>query len=129
MGLIRKSLNLLTAGAVRPESKKQRYMRVAAGIPSQYEQAADSWRALGTAVASSLRQEAARQAELARGPEPDEPGWFPDPYARFPRRWWNGTAWTARVRNGLEESTDEPPPPPRPKGEGLLENIDRRDKP
>jgi hypothetical protein len=50
MGLIRKSLNLGTAGLVRPESKKQRYARTAAGIPSQYEKANEGWRALGAAL-------------------------------------------------------------------------------
>jgi hypothetical protein len=38
-------------------------------------------------------------------------GWHPDPLARHPRRWWDGSVWTSRVRNGLTESTDSPPPP------------------
>lgn len=43
MGLIRKSLNLGTAGIVKPESKKRRYARKAAGEPSMYEKAAQGW--------------------------------------------------------------------------------------
>jgi hypothetical protein len=46
MGLIRKALNLGSAGAVRPESKKQRYARTAARIPSQSERAAEGWKSL-----------------------------------------------------------------------------------
>jgi hypothetical protein len=37
MGLIRTGLSILTGGVVRDESKKQRYARTAAGIPSRAE--------------------------------------------------------------------------------------------
>lgn len=40
---------------------------------------------------------------------PESIGWHPDPLAHFPQRWWDGEQWTERVRNGLDESTDEPP--------------------
>jgi hypothetical protein len=47
VGLIRKSLNTTTGGAVKPESKKQRYARTAAGLPSQGQRAAEGWALLG----------------------------------------------------------------------------------
>ena len=32
--------------------------------------------------------------------------WYPDPAERFSSRWWDGEAWTDRVRNRTEELTD-----------------------
>ena len=28
------------------------------------------------------------------------PGWYPDPFGRFPTRWWDGEAWTAYATDG-----------------------------
>jgi hypothetical protein len=47
MGAIRTVLNLGTAGAVDSESKKQRYARTAAGIPSRGQRSAEGWQTLG----------------------------------------------------------------------------------
>lgn len=34
-------------------------------------------------------------------------GWFPDPYGRWPLRWWDGAQWTAHVSQpGGTSSTD-----------------------
>lgn len=52
MGFIRKALNAGTAGTVRPESTKQRYGRVSAGLPSQAQRSADGWSSLGRLLTS-----------------------------------------------------------------------------
>lgn len=33
-------------------------------------------------------------------------GWYPDPVARFSERYWDGTKWTERVRDGVVEAVD-----------------------
>jgi hypothetical protein len=38
-------------------------------------------------------------------------GLHADPLFRHPRRWWNGSEWTERVRYGMTESSDWPPQP------------------
>lgn len=44
------------------------------------------------------------------------PGWFPDPFARFTHRYWNGAQWTEHVGRAGVQSIDPPvgaPPPQR----------------
>jgi MFS family permease len=33
-------------------------------------------------------------------------GWFPDPFGRYERRFWDGTAWTAHVGTGNQQLVD-----------------------
>ncbi|MCB0996316.1 MAG: DUF2510 domain-containing protein [Acidimicrobiales bacterium] len=43
------------------------------------------------------------------GDEPaPEPGWQHDPFERHAQRWWNGTSWTERVRDGELAGIDPP---------------------
>lgn len=44
-------------------------------------------------------------------------GWYPDPYGRHQRRYFNGVSWQAQVADNGVESVDDimnlnPPPPP-----------------
>jgi hypothetical protein len=32
------------------------------------------------------------------------PGWHPDPMSRHEARWWDGTEWTEKVRDGKNEA-------------------------
>jgi hypothetical protein len=64
MGLIRKTLNAGTGGAVRPESTKQRYSRMAAGVPDPEPEAARDAR------------EARAEAREARRTKPESTGWL-----------------------------------------------------
>jgi hypothetical protein len=66
MGLIRKSLNFGTAGVIKPESKKQRYARKAAGEPSMYEKAAQGW----SMLAPKPKTLAPKPKTLAPKPQP-----------------------------------------------------------
>lgn len=44
-----------------------------------------------------------------------EVGWYGDPFGRHEERIWDGHAWTERVRDRQQESTDVPKiPVPRP---------------
>jgi hypothetical protein len=36
-------------------------------------------------------------------------GWYPDPWGRFPARWWNGTGWDATVWSGGTTAYDPGP--------------------
>jgi hypothetical protein len=65
VGLIRKSLNIGTAGVIKPESKKQRFARTAAGIPSQRERAAQGWSDLA-ALPGALRSAREESRERRR---------------------------------------------------------------
>ena len=51
---------------------------------------------------------------------PDEPGWYADPYERFPKRWWDGAAWTSYTADTAvrwdEFSPDAEPRRPAPRG-------------
>jgi hypothetical protein len=38
--------------------------------------------------------------------DPKAADWYPDPAGRFSWRWWDGTAWTDRVRSRTEEQSD-----------------------
>lgn len=39
------------------------------------------------------------------------PGWYPDPSGRYPKRWYDGTDWTASVLdNNAQQSYDQLPP-------------------
>lgn len=40
-------------------------------------------------------------------------GWFPDPYARYEHRYWDGVQWTAHVASRGVQGL-EPPAPPQP---------------
>ncbi len=37
---------------------------------------------------------------------PTPPDWRPDPYGRAEQRYWDGSEWTARIRNRGEETVD-----------------------
>ena len=37
---------------------------------------------------------------------PSAPGWFPDPAGRHDHRYFDGAAWTTRVRSNNSESVD-----------------------
>lgn len=53
---------------------------------------------------------------------PPRAGWYPDPHHRYPRRWWDGSAWTAYVVDTDVRWDDVPlgpPPVPRPGVRGL----------
>lgn len=49
------------------------------------------------------------------------PGWYPDPYVRFPFRWWDGTEWTWYASAGGSEVEWDPRPveDPEPEPPGL----------
>ncbi|WP_420432972.1 DUF2510 domain-containing protein [Candidatus Poriferisocius sp.] len=47
------------------------------------------------------------QTELAANPEP-EASWHTDPFGRHEARWWNGTNWTVKVRDGDLTGIDPP---------------------
>jgi membrane protease YdiL (CAAX protease family) len=54
------------------------------------------------------------------------PGWYPDPYERFPFRWWDGTVWTWYAASGDSSVQWDPtsvedvkPQPPGLRGVGL----------
>lgn len=54
----------------------------------------------GTSVDSS---------DTAVGPDQDlQVGWHADPFGRHGSRWWDGTAWTERVRTGRVQGIDPP---------------------
>ncbi len=36
------------------------------------------------------------------------PGWFPDPFGRHEKRWYDGAAWTERVSSHGREGVDQP---------------------
>jgi Protein of unknown function (DUF2510) len=62
----------------------------------------------------------ARTAPAARS----LPGWYPDPFGRFPTRWWDGEAWTAYAADGevrwdATSLRQEPPRPATPPGLGV----------
>ena len=37
------------------------------------------------------------------------PGWHPDPFGRFARRYWDGDAWTAHVTDAAGVAKTDPP--------------------
>lgn len=41
-------------------------------------------------------------------PEPTPPDWYPDPFGRFERRYWDGSQWTEHVSNGDRQGVDQP---------------------
>ena len=45
-------------------------------------------------------------------------GWYPDPYGRFPYRWWDGATWSPYARAGEVQwdPVDDTPKTPRPPG-------------
>ena len=47
------------------------------------------------------------QSELAANPE-SEASWHTDPFGRHEARWWNGTNWTEKVRDGDLTGIDPP---------------------
>jgi membrane protease YdiL (CAAX protease family) len=55
--------------------------------------------------------------------DPEEAGWYTDPYARFPKRWWDGAAWSSYVADTAVGWDDfDPNVEPRvaaPKGIGI----------
>lgn len=44
---------------------------------------------------------------MAANPEPSA-SWHPDPFGRHDIRWWDGTKWTEKVRNGEQAGIDPP---------------------
>lgn len=58
-------------------------------------------------------------------------GWHADPFGRFEQRWWDGAAWTEKIRTGRTAGIDPPgievapvaisePEPARPIEDALL---------
>jgi putative membrane protein len=77
------------------------------------------WRDRTVEEADRLVDDLASLSRAARKGEPAGPGtgaatsrpaaaWFPDPTGRHHLRYWDGTAWTAHVRDGTEEAVDPP---------------------
>ncbi len=62
------------------------------------------------------------QSELAANPEP-EASWHTDPFGRHEARWWNGTRWTEKVRNGERTGIDPPGIAVAPQGVPLNEPL------
>ncbi|WP_419845901.1 DUF2510 domain-containing protein [Candidatus Poriferisocius sp.] len=60
------------------------------------------------------------QSELAANPEP-EASWHTDPFGRHEARWWNGTQWTEKVRDGDQSGIDPPGIAVAPRGIPLNE--------
>ncbi|MDE0237471.1 MAG: DUF2510 domain-containing protein [bacterium] len=44
---------------------------------------------------------------MAANPEP-EASWHTDPFGRHDARWWDGTKWTEKVRDGEQPGIDPP---------------------
>jgi hypothetical protein len=42
--------------------------------------------------------------------------WYPDPLGRYPHRYWDGTAWTGWVSDGVHQFAEPPAPPAPPPG-------------
>lgn len=42
------------------------------------------------------------------GPEDLQVGWHADPFGRHSSRWWDGQAWSERVRTGRVQGIDPP---------------------
>lgn len=45
---------------------------------------------------------------METGDKTRQAGWHADPFGRHEQRWWSGTAWTERVKNGRRTSIDPP---------------------
>jgi uncharacterized protein YxjI len=54
-------------------------------------------------------------ATLETMSEQPAPNWYPDPSGRHEQRYWDGTSWTDRVRDGGTESVAAPTDPPAPR--------------
>jgi hypothetical protein len=52
------------------------------------------------------------QRPIVRLPDPAnrDPDWYPDPAARFDRRYWNGAGWTFQVTRDSDKSIHRDPP-------------------
>jgi hypothetical protein len=48
-----------------------------------------------------------------------EGSWQLDPFGRHRQRWWNGTTWSERVRDGKLDGIDPPGIVARPEGHGV----------
>lgn len=57
---------------------------------------------------------------MAANPEP-EASWHTDPFGRHEARWWNGSRWTEKVRDGEQTGIDPPGIAVAPQGVPLNE--------
>lgn len=60
---------------------------------------------------------------MAENPNP-EAAWHTDPFGRHENRWWDGTRWTEKVRDGGRAGIDPPDLAVAPQGAPLNEPAD-----
>lgn len=60
-----------------------------------------------TSIASTASGPASAQTNVSNTTPPTAAAaWYPDPHTRFEERYWDGTAWTGRVRTAGRETED-----------------------
>ena len=64
-------------------------------------------------LAPSTRPPVARYGRRMSDVETGPPGWYPDPYGRHERRFYDGTTWTEHVESGGRRGVDPPAGAPR----------------
>ncbi len=54
---------------------------------------------------------------------PPPEGWYPDPFGRYRKRFWDGARWTSRVTNGTSVGIDQPGLETVPAGDVMFERA------
>lgn len=97
MGMLRKSVSLLTVGLVDYRSDKERVARSARLTKEAVRKGNRQQNRLGKREIRLLQEQNALLAVPIVPRHVAPAGWYPDPGGSGRHRWWSGEAWTGHV--------------------------------